>query len=338
MKLNIPYRFQLVLPILIWTTICFIFNITTVLSIVNFEPKTQNIFLIISFAYFLIGMTAIVIKNIPVRPFSLVEAKILNKNVRNNKLVPNIVVNEASETFTVLSGYSKRYLANSFYFGIGYLTLICVWQFIFFNDFFNISIIFLSGAVTISFLTGFSLFWFQFQSFDVIKECRDFLLSKGLCPIESYFSSIKAKFLFLFFFFIDTLLLYFLTILSDGGNVIFIFGLTMIIFITSILFFYLSKSFNEFFNLAKIVSEEDLSVFSTGSLDKEFVDLSKNLNEISISLYSSKQEAVKSKKEMEKRVEELERFFDLTVSREEKMIELKKENEDLKRKLEKSSK
>jgi hypothetical protein len=41
---------------------------------------------------------------------------------------------------------------------------------------------------------------------------------------------------------------------------------------------------------------------------------------------------------MEKRVEELERFFDLTVSREEKMIELKKENEDLKRKLEKSSK
>jgi hypothetical protein len=277
------------------------------------------------------GITA---KNIPIFPFSLNEIKILNKNIKDNKLIPNINTNEVSETLAVLSNYSKIYLAEAFYFGIGYLILICVWQSIFFNSYFDIFITFITGIVAISLLIGFTLFWFQFQSFNVIKECRDFLLSKGLCSIETYFSSIRAKFFFLIFFFVDTLLLYFLSLLSGGndGIIIFLSGLVMIIFVTSIMFFYLNKSYNEFFDLAKIVSEEDLSIFSTGSLDKEFVDLSKNLNEISTRLYSSKQEAVESKKEMEKRVEELERFFDLTVSREEKMIELKKENESLKKK------
>ncbi|MFA5080172.1 MAG: hypothetical protein WC472_00920 [Candidatus Paceibacterota bacterium] len=334
MNFNIPYRFQLFLPIIIWAIICFVFNIATVLNIANFELETQNIFLIISFSYLLLIIFGITAKNIPIFPFSLNEIKILNKNIKDNKLIPNINTNEVSETLAVLSNYSKIYLAEAFYFGIGYLILICVWQSIFFNSYFDIFITFITGIVAISLLIGFTLFWFQFQSFNVIKECRDFLLSKGLCSIETYFSSIRAKFFFLIFFFVDTLLLYFLSLLSGGndGIIIFLSGLVMIIFVTSIMFFYLNKSYNEFFDLAKIVSEEDLSIFSTGSLDKEFVDLSKNLNEISTRLYSSKQEAVESKKEMEKRVEELERFFDLTVSREEKMIELKKENESLKKK------
>ncbi|MDD5639461.1 MAG: hypothetical protein PHR47_01485 [Candidatus Pacebacteria bacterium] len=339
MNFNIPYRFQLFLPIIIWSAICFIFNITTVLNIVNFESETQNTFLIISFSYFLLIMFGIAAKNIPIFPFSSNEIEILNKNIKNNKLIPNINTNEVSKTLAILSNYSKVYLAEAFYFGIGYLILICAWQSTFLNNYFDIFIIFITGIIAISLLIGFTLFWFQFQSFNVIKECRDFLLSKGLCSIETYFSSIRAKFYFLIFFFIDTLLLYFLSILcrNNNGNIIFLSGLVLIIFITSIMFFYLNKSFNEFFDLAKIVSEEDLSIFSTGSLDKEFVDLSKNLNEISTRLYSSKQEAVRAKKEMEKRVVELEKFFDLTINREEKMIELKKENEDLRKKIEKSN-
>jgi hypothetical protein len=126
-----------------------------------------------------------------------------------------------------------------------------------------------------------------------------------------------------------------LSVFSSGniGSIIFFTGLGMIIFVYLLLLFYLDKAFEEFFDLTQIAFHEDLTIFSTGSLDKEFVDLAKNLNEISIQLYFFKEKTVSSKKEMAKRVEELERFFDLTIKREEKMIELKKENKVLRDKM-----
>jgi len=339
MKINIPYRFQLVLPILGWAIVCFVFNIVTILNIIYFSPEAKNVFLIISIVYFLACISISLLRIISIYPFSSIEIDALDKNIKNSKLASGISAGDVSKTFSVLADCSRAYLRNSLLMGIGYLILIVMWQLMFFNNYLNSLIIALVEVVVISLLIGFSIFWPQLRSFEVIKECRDTLLLKGLCPIESYVSSIKAKFFFLTFFFVDVLILYVLSMLcASGGDVIFISGLVMIILVNAILFFYLNKSFEGFFNSAKMFSKEDLTVFSTGSLDKEFIDLSKNLNEISIKLYSSKQEAVLSKKEMENRVKELERFFDLTVSREEKMIELKKENATLRKKLEKSSK
>jgi hypothetical protein len=339
MKIHIPYCSQLILPILGWAIVCFIFNIIIILNIIGFSPESQDIFLIISVAYFLVCISIALLRIIPIYPFSLSETKSLDKNIKNGKLVSNISTDEVSKTFSILTDCSKTYLRNSLFMGLGYLILMMIWQLMFFNNYLDLLIIALIEVVIISLLIGFSIFWPQLRSFELIKECRDTLLLKGLCPIESYVSSIKAKFFFLLLFFVDVLVLYVLSMLcASGGDMIFISGLVMIIFISAILFFYLNKSFESFFNSAKMFSQEDLAVFSTGSLDKEFVDLSKNLNEISIKLYSSKQEAVLSKKEMENRVAELERFFDLTVSREEKMIELKKENAALRKKLEKTSK
>jgi hypothetical protein len=110
--------------------------------------------------------------------------------------------------------------------------------------------------------------------------------------------------------------------------------MSMIIFVALLSIFYIEKAFKEFFELTTIEVDEYLQIFSTGSLDKEFVNLAKFLNEISIQLYFFKEKTKSSEKEMIKRMEELEKFFDLTIKREERMIQLKKENNTLREKIE----
>jgi len=54
------------------------------------------------------------------------------------------------------------------------------------------------------------------------------------------------------------------------------------------------------------------------------------LNNASEEIYYSRKDSEKSKVELEKRVQELEKFFELTLNREIKMVELKKEVNKLK--------
>lgn len=328
MKIEIPYNFRLVLPILLWGFICLFFVSVVFLNVATIDESGKNFFIIFSFLYAFCCTLFVLLRNIKGSPFLLSEAKTLSENIKEKKLAPGLNSNNVAETFSSFSIYSRKCLHFSVAASIFFVIFLIFWQFIFFDNFLNIYIIFISGIFIISLLSSFSIFLSQLQFFPIAKQCRDFLADKGLCPIESKFQSIKVKFAYLFIFFIDTLFLYLLSIVSTGniGATIFFTGLGMIIFVSLILLFYLEKAFEELFDLTQIAFNEDLTIFSTGSLDKEFVDLAKNLNEISIQLYFFKEKTESSKKEMVKRVDELEKFFDLAVKREEKMIELKKEN------------
>ncbi|MCK9578391.1 hypothetical protein M0R01_02780 [bacterium] len=340
MKLKIPYRFRLISPIIGWAIICFVFNIVLVLNTVLFEPNTKGIFMLMSLAYFSIVLIITAFAVIPIRPFRSEVSSILEKNIKNGKLITGVDNIEIAKVFQALCDYPKKCLKNSFLIGGIYLVLVLIWCLIFLKDQFNIYILSMIEIITVTLIIGFSIFWPQFQSFEVIKQCRNVLILKDLKLAEVYSSSISMKLFFVFFYFLDVMMLYILSTLCEAqiGGIIFFSGIVMVIFISVILLLYFYNSLNDFIDSIRKVSKDELTVFSTGSLDKEFVDLSKNLNEISIKLYASKQEAIASKKEMEKRVQELERFFELTVSREEKMIELKKENDELRDKLLKKKK
>lgn len=340
MKIKTPYRFRLIAPVLAWATLCFIFNIVVVLNTITFSPKTKGIFLLISFGFFCVAFIGAILSVIPVKPFGSKTSEILAKNIKNGKLIPEIDNIEIAKVFHTLCDYPKKCFKNTFYIGAVYLITILMWQLFFLPNQANFYIFSMIEIMTISLMMGFSLFWPQFQSFDVIKQCRNILILKDLKLAETHSSSIGIKLFFVFFYFLDIVMLYILSTICSpqAGSIIFFSGIVMIIFISVILLFYLDNSLNGFIDSIRKVSKEELTIFSTGSLDKEFVDLSRNLNEISLKLYSSKQEAIASKKEMEKRVQELEKFFKLTVSREEKMIELKKENAELRKKLEKRKK
>ncbi|MFA6251817.1 MAG: hypothetical protein WCX74_00195 [Candidatus Paceibacterota bacterium] len=339
MKIKIPYRFRLILPILGWAIICFIFNLAVVFNTIPLSPKMKGMFLLISLIFLSISFIITLLSLFSVKPFSA-NSKALDTNIKNGKLVSGISTAEVVEVLHILCDYPRKCFKNAFLTGAAYFIVVMIWQSIFLPEQFNFFVLAMIETITISLLMGFSLFWPQFQSFDIIKQCRNILILKDLKMAKTYSSSIRTKILFVIFYFLNVIMLYILSTLCEAqaGNIIFFSGIVMIIFISVILLFYLDNSLKGFIESIKKVSKEGLTIFSTGSLDEEFVDLSNNLNEISIQLYSSKQEAITSKKEMEKRVEELEKFFELTVGREEKMVELKKENAELRKKLEKSKK
>jgi hypothetical protein len=96
--------------------------------------------------------------------------------------------------------------------------------------------------------------------------------------------------------------------------------------IDRVLLVYLTSTLKELETFAvELPKGGERAVFITGSLDREVVNLSQSLNEASEKMYGSKSELEKSQEEMAKRVNELEKFFELTVNREVKMVELKKE-------------
>jgi len=101
-------------------------------------------------------------------------------------------------------------------------------------------------------------------------------------------------------------------------------GLAMALIIGRVLYVYVYRSFSEIDKFGRALDKDEKSVFVVGSLDKEFVDLGNNFSKLSEELYLLKKDSEESKKELQKRVTELEKFFNLTVERELKMVELKK--------------
>ena len=145
-------------------------------------------------------------------------------------------------------------------------------------------------------------------------------------------SGIDSKFYFLFLFPLFTVLIVLICILPTRINIIILslIGLVMTFIINRVLFVYISNSFKEIESFTKELPKGERAVFATGSLDREFVNLAHSMSKASENIYSSRVESETSKKEMEKRVQELEKFFNLTVNREIKMVELKKEINNIK--------
>ncbi|MDD4409909.1 MAG: hypothetical protein PHW52_04650 [Candidatus Pacebacteria bacterium] len=336
MKFNFSYSFRLSYPVLIWEIACILFMLVALLNIGTFSSDEKTLLTNFSLLYILGNIIYLIIKDSRYSRFVLPQAKVLNDNIVQEKLSQELDSAKVSDTFIAFFDYSKKCTSYALISIVIFTFSICYWQFIYSDNSFNIILTLFTGILISSLLSGFSIFFPQLKFFSIARQCRDYLSSKGRCPIESNFQSIRVKFFFLLIFFLDTLILYFLSSYATYpiSIIIYLTGLFMIIFDTLLLLFYLEKAFDEFFDLTKFnFDNTDLPIFSTGSLDKEFVNLAKFLNEISIQLYFFKEKTLASEKEMGNRMEELERFFDLTIEREERMIQLKKENAVLREKI-----
>jgi len=103
----------------------------------------------------------------------------------------------------------------------------------------------------------------------------------------------------------------------------------MSIIISRVLSFTIYRSFNQIKIFAEEIPKTERTFFVTGSLESEIIDLSESLNKASYEVYSSNKQEEKAKDELKERVVELEKIIKMTVGRELKMIELKKEIEKL---------
>jgi phage-related minor tail protein len=103
-------------------------------------------------------------------------------------------------------------------------------------------------------------------------------------------------------------------------------GVIMALIVGRVFYSYIYRSFSEIERFGRKANAN----FIIGSLDKEFVELASNFSKLSQEMNLLKKQSDKTEKEMKKRMEELEKFFDLTIDRENKMVDLKKEITKLK--------
>ncbi len=327
MKIKIPYALNIFLPIIGWSILCSAFSYFLILSLASFElEEVRNTFvyglpiLIIVTAFF--G----VIRYGGAKFIFGEEIEIVNKSIAPTGELLVSSTNDIKKAFRSLVYISRSTTINVFAGGLSVLVLIILALWANNASSFDLMIVLIGGVIAIFFSCAFATFFCQQAMIDAVKECRKKLIERQEDTEDVILSSIAPKFYFLFFlpFFTILIVLLFIPSFDFNAGMLCFVGLLMTFIIDRTLFSYISNSFKELQGFAKELPAGERAFFLTGSLDKEIVSLSEALNKASEQIYSSKKELEASKEDMAKRVEELEKFFKLTVNRELKMIELKK--------------
>ncbi|KUK66000.1 MAG: Sensor protein GacS [Parcubacteria bacterium 34_609] len=328
MKVNIPYTLNIFLPIIGWSILCSAFSFFLILSLASFELEvTKNTFLYAFPVLVLVFSFLGVIRYGGAKLWSGEEIKIINENVSSSGELLSSKTETINKIFTSLVYVSRSTTINVFAGGLSVLVLMILALWVNQASSYDLMLVVVGGVIAIFFSCAFATFFCQQAMFNVVKECRRILIERGEDTEDVILSSIAPKFYFLFFlpFFTILIILLFIPSFSFNAAMLCFVALLMTFIIDKTLFSYISNSLNELQGFAKELPVGERAVFITGSLDKEIVSLSEALNKASEQIYFSKKELERSKEDMAKRVEELEKFFKLTVNRELKMIELKKE-------------
>lgn len=200
------------------------------------------------------------------------------------------------------------------------------------------------------------------------KESKKLLTLRKIQFEESPLLSIKTKFKFFIVLIILILWTIWVVVYPFIGPMFIVISLISVIVVfllNNLIFSSFYKSIVEIENATEGLIRGEKEIFFSGSLDEEIIDLSKTLNKAAEEIYAARRESEEAKtiletkvragtrelrelaerqeeiikertKEIQERIEELERFQELTIGRELKMVELKKEIERLKEELEKS--
>jgi len=326
--IKIPYTFKIVLPVIGWGFLCTFFSYTLVMTVVNLKGQAWQ-YLVYGAPLFATVLGLFFILRYGFGLFYGKEVKTINKNI--NKGIENVSLKEVKETLKSLVDFCKNLYLFSSAAGLTFVAFAVLVVSLNQGTVGDYVIVLISSLTGLFFFSSFSLFFSQQVVFPIIKKCRELLL-RGKEDVEDIIlSSIKSKFysLFLFPFFAVLVVMICVYPIDYKTIILALIGLAMALIIGRVLFVYVYRSFSEIEKFSRSMDDKK-NVFVVGSLDKEFVDLAHNFSKLSQEFDSLKKQSDKSKREMGKRVEELEKFFDLTVERENKMVELKKEINKLK--------
>lgn len=333
MRIKIPYTLNLLFPIIGWSLLCGTFAYALVSAIANFnEPSARHAFVITAPAFILLFCFLGGLRYGGIGFWAGDDVKMINKNISFKGIASGIDIEEIKNTLNAMVFICRSTFINVLASGLSVIVLIVLTEWISMASNFDLLIIVAGGIIALFFSCSFATFFCQQAMFPVVKDCRRMLMERGEKMDNVQLSGVGSKFLFFFLLPFFTVLIVLIASFPVNANVVILslIGLTMTFIIDRVLFVYLANSLREMERFANELPKGERAVFATGSLDKEIVDLAYNLNEASEEIYSSRKDSEKSKEEMGKRVEELEKFFELTLNREIKMVELKKEINRLK--------
>lgn len=347
-KVKIPYLVSIVFPTGVWAFLCAAFGAFLILGRADFEATGTKTVFTITFPLCMIGTLLIAFAGYGIlRIFGVkIEKnylKLLNDNIENGHLLPGLPSETIRGIFSALTREPARSLRAGYKYGVLIIssTLLIEW-FASGGQTINLPIMFISGSVSCFFVVVFGSSFSERSVYNIAKECREELAKRGESAEECEMINLKRK--FNYFLLIPLLLI--VLVLSfvpfvDFNIIIFSFiGFIMIIIISKALSSSIYLAFSELETFAKELSGNKQKKFFTGSLTKEIVSVSYALNQAVEEIYFSQKEIEdkneklkKSYEEIKKKKDELEKFYNLTVGRELKMVELKKENEELRERL-----
>ncbi len=316
--IKIPYTFKIVLPVIGWGALCAFFSYTLVLTVTNIN---EDFLLYGTPLYF--GLLLLFFLLRYGFGFFYKEARTLNKNISYKEEIKGSQ-EEIKKTLKALVAFCKNLYSFSFASGLTFVAMVVLFIAFNYGTLKDFLIVLISSLVGLFFFVAFSMFFSQQAVFPVIKKCREMISQEE----DIVLSSVKSKFYLLFLFpFFSVLIVMICVYPVDYKTIILaLIGLIMALIIGRVIYSYIYRSFSEIEKFG-IKANSD---FVVGSLDKEFVELASNFSKLSQEINLLKKQSEKTEKKTEKKMEELEKFFDLTVDRENKMVDLKKEITKLK--------
>ena len=365
---RVPYTLAVVIPNTFWAVFAAIFGFFLVLARADFEATgTGNIFLY-SLSLLVVIATSLVflefgfLRFFGIKRWERKEVRVINDSILNGHLRPDLSNQTLSEVYAALEKIYKLFLKRNVQYTNGVVIISALIETLASDQLKNVPIILIGGfiAVAISFICTVPLYELLFSP--LRRECKILLDEKGIAFEENPFLSLKIK--STFFIILTFLALGILLMLIPSLNLIYIGFFILTIFITGVLstlvFESIYKALIEIEESTKDLREGKKTSFLSGSLDKEIIRLSKNLDLAATAIYdfqktletrvkartkqleelsqSLDQKVKQRTKELQERVDALERFRKLTVDREIKMVELKKEIEKVKKELQEKKK
>jgi len=333
----IPYTLAAFSSIVTWAILSASFGYCLILSQARFDLTGTKLIFVIGVPFYLIFAASLSsIEYGILRIFGLKEKRqdlrILNDYIVDRKIKSNISDENLQFVFYSLIKRRDDWLhAAKYALIVVFLASLAEWYFS--GVFVNISAIFIGGLICIFLMAVFSSFFTERFIFPVLTQCRKLIFERKIKIKEpaSKFYNLKAKFSFFLLLPILVVLVVLIFVAPFDVNIVILslIGLFMSIIISRVLSFTIYRSFNQIKIFAEEIPKTERTFFVTGSLESEIIDLSESLNKASYEVYSSNKQEEKAKDELKERVVELEKIIKMTVGRELKMIELKKEIEKL---------
>lgn len=339
--MKIPYTLKIILPIVGWVALCVFFAFVLITTTAKLDVGSSRQFFFIFSGLLLIALAALTLVRMSDFKFNSNEIRTINKNITDGNLNPGLSVEETKETFYYLVHFCRNNFTTIIWSGLVATAVIGAAMRFFEKVSDSDVLIILGGGVVATVLSAvFASFYSELATFMAVKASRKKIIEAESAVPDINFDSISSKFYFLFLFPIVTTIVVLICIFPFSLNVaiLSLAGMAMVLIIDRVLFLYIARSFFEAEGFIKGIAKGEHSIFATGSVDKEFVNLISGLNSAGEHSLKLQKESDIAKKEMEQRVAELEKFFDLTVNRELKMVELKSKLEKLEEKSKKIKK
>jgi len=109
-------------------------------------------------------------------------------------------------------------------------------------------------------------------------------------------------------------------------------GFSMMYYLNNLVFLSLYNNFEDIKKSSRNLEESKEVISCFGSSDREMIDLSKTLSETARHIFGAREKERKLRKDLQEKLEELQKWYVLTVGREKKMLELQEKVTELKKK------